>query len=155
ELAMNPTDNMDTAEFPILASHSDALSPWSASAAVQVDLAAESHQGKVRPNNEDHFLVIRYNRAFQTQLSNLPEGFIPLRAEEVGSGMVVAGGMGGSAAGEVASRLGIRTILNLALTTPDWIMMKGGPESVRVMQRMAERYRRVDAALREEAQADP
>jgi protein phosphatase len=152
---MNPTENLDTAEFPILASPSDALSSWSASAAVQVDLAAESHQGKVRPNNEDHFLVIRYNRAFQTRLSNLPEGFIPLQAEEVGYGMVVADGMGGSAAGEVASRLAIRTILNLALTTPDWIMMKGGPESVRVMQRMAERYRRVDAALREEAQADP
>jgi protein phosphatase len=34
-------------------------------------------------------------------------------------------------------------------------MMKAGPEIERVMQRMTERYRRVDAALREEARADP
>jgi protein phosphatase len=155
ELAMKPSDNRDTAELPIVATPSDALSPTSPSAAVQVDLAAESHPGKVLPKNEDHCLVIRFNRAFQTQLSNLPEGFIPLRAEEVGYAMVVADGMGGRAAGEVASRLAIRTLLNLSLTTPDWIMMKGEPESERVMQRMAERYRRVDAALREEAGADP
>jgi protein phosphatase len=69
--------------------------------------------------------------------------------------MVVADGMGGMAAGEVASRLAIRALINLALATPDWVMMRGGPEIERVMQRMAERYRRVDAALREEAQADP
>jgi len=152
---MKTNNDMDTDEYPILASPPDVLSPWVASAAVQVDLAAQSHQGKVRPNNEDHYLVLRFNRAFQTLLSNLPEGFIPFRAEEVGYGMAVADGMGGSAAGEVASRLAIRTMLNLALTTPDWVMLKGGPESERVMQRMAEHYRRVDAALREEALADP
>jgi protein phosphatase len=152
---MNASNNMDTDEYQVLASPTEVLSPQAASSAVQVDLAALSHPGKVRPNNEDHFLVVRFNRALQTLLTNLPEGLIPLRAEEVGYGMVVADGMGGMAAGEVASRSAIRTLINLALATPDWVMTSGGPEIERVMQRMAERYRRVDAALREEARADP
>jgi serine/threonine protein phosphatase PrpC len=66
----------------------------------------------------------------------------------------VADGMGGMAAGEVASQGAICTLINLALATPDWVLKKGKPEIDRVMQRMAERYRRVSEALREEARAD-
>lgn len=152
---MNARNNMDTDEYPVSTAAADVLSPRFASSAVQVDLAALSHQGKVRPNNEDHYLIVRFNRALQTLLTNLPEGLIPPRAEEVGYGMVVADGMGGMAAGEVASRMAIRTLINLALATPDWVMLGGTPEIELAMQRMAERYRQVDAALREEAQADP
>jgi protein phosphatase len=99
-------------------------------------------------------LVVRFHRALQTVLTNLPVGLIPVRAEEVGYGIVVADGMGGMAAGEVASQEAIRSLINLALATPDWVMKKGKPEIERVMQRMAERYRRVNEALREEARAD-
>jgi protein phosphatase len=152
---MNSGNNMDTDEYPISASRTDVLPPGVASSAVRVDLAARSHVGKVRPNNEDHFLVVRFHRALQTLLTNLPEGLLPERAEEGGYGMVVADGMGGMAAGEVASQLAIRTLIDLALATPDWVLKKGTPEIERVMQRMAERYRRVDEALSEEAQADP
>jgi protein phosphatase len=152
---MNAGHDLDTDEYRISTTPTDVRSPGVTSAAVQVDLAARSHAGLVRPNNEDHFLVVRLHRALQTLLTNLPEGLLPLREEEVGYVLVVADGMGGMAAGEVASRSAIRTLINLALATPDWVMMKEGPEIERVMQRMAERYRRVDAALREEARADP
>ena len=81
---MNPSPNMDTDEYPALASPTDMQSPQTTSAAIQVDLAALSHQGKVRPNNEDHFLVARFHRVQQTLLTNLPEGLLPLQAEEVG-----------------------------------------------------------------------
>jgi protein phosphatase len=147
--------NLDTGEYMAPASETDVLSKRGASPAAQVDLAALSHPGKVRPNNEDHFLVVRFHRALQTLLTNLPEGLVPLRAEEAGYGLVVADGLGAKAAGEVASRSAIGTLINLALATPDWVLTGGGPEIERVMQRMAERYRRVDAALREQAAADP
>ena len=146
--------NVDTEEYPAVASPIDVQSPPSNSAGVQIDLAALSDPGKVRPNNEDHFLVVCFHRALQTVLTNLPDGLIPVRAEEVGYGMVVADGMGGMAAGEVASQLAIRTLINLALATPDWVLRQGQPEIERVMQRMAERYQRVSEALREEARAD-
>jgi protein phosphatase len=152
---MNSSHNVDTDEYPVATAPTDGRSSRSASSAVLVDLAALSHPGKVRPNNEDHFLVVRLHRALQTLLTNLPEGLLPLRAEEVGYGMVVADGMGGMAAGEVASQLAIRSLINLVLATPDWVMTRGEPEAERVMQRMTERYRQVDATLREEARADP
>ena len=43
---------------------------------------------------------------------------------EDGHGLVVADGLGGAAAGEVASDLAIRTLLNLVFQTPDWIISR-------------------------------
>src|SRR5688572_2361146 len=92
----------DTAEFSLPPAPAAALPRRSASSRVQVDLGALSHPGHVRENNEDMYLVVRANRAWQTLLTNLPAGSIPERAEEVAYGMLVADGMGGMAAGEVA-----------------------------------------------------
>jgi protein phosphatase len=151
---MNASVNTDTDEYPIVPLPSDLLSPRSDSAAVQIDWAAVSHPGKVRTQNEDHFLVARFHRGMHTLRTNLPDGLLPVQAEEVAYGMVVADGLGGMPAGEVASRLAIRTLVELALATPDWVLKQGTPEIERVMERMAERYRRVDEALCDEAQAD-
>jgi protein phosphatase len=126
-----------------------------APAQARVDLGALSHPGKVRPNNEDCYLVARFERALQLLLTNLPEGHAPARLEDVAYGMLVADGIGGAAAGEVASRLAATTLMNLVANTPDWVMRPGRRESARLLERMAERYRAVDAALKKEAWADP
>src|SRR5204863_522762 len=83
------------------------------SSRVQVDLAGLSHQGLVRGNNEDHYLVVCFERALQPLLMNLPEGSIPNRCAEIGYGMVVADGVGGSAAGGIASQMAISALVNL------------------------------------------
>jgi protein phosphatase len=88
-------------------------------------------------------------------MTNLPEGQLPSRLEEVGYGLLVADGIGGAVAGEVASRMAVSTLVHLVVNTPDWIMRPGEHESARLMERMADRYRSVDAALKEEARADP
>jgi protein phosphatase len=131
------------------------LPPADISARIQVDLGALSHQGKVRENNEDHFLVSRAERSLETVMSNLPKGLFPPCFAEVGYGMLVADGMGGHQAGEIASRLAITTFVNLLLHTPEWFMRVGKPEAEQVMERIAERYRIVDAVVREKAQTDP
>jgi serine/threonine protein phosphatase PrpC len=151
---MNERHGVDTEDYKAPPSPLEIQPPENTSARVQVDLAALSHQGKVRDNNEDHFLVVRVERSLQTLMTNLPEGLLPERFEEVGYGMLVADGMGGHMAGEVASRLAITTLVNLVLHTPDWIFLRGEQEAEMVMERMAERYRVVDAAVREHAQTD-
>jgi protein phosphatase len=122
---------------------------------VQAELAALSHQGKIRTNNEDHFLVTRFQRVLETMMTNLPAGVIPTRFEEAGYGMLVADGMGGQAAGEVASQLAIQTLVNLFLQTPYWIMRPSEPDIEQILHRMEERFRIVDATVREQAQSDP
>jgi serine/threonine protein phosphatase PrpC len=64
---------------------------------ILVDVAGQSHQGLVRPKNEDHFLVVRFGRFMDRIDTNLPEGEVPARFEEVVYGMGVADGIGGSA----------------------------------------------------------
>lgn len=152
---MTHPSRADTAEYTPPPSASDILPPSDFSAKVQVDLAALSDKGNVRTNNEDHYLIVRVERSLETLMTNLTEGVIPNRFAEVGYGLLVADGMGGQAAGEVASRLAISTLVNLFLHTPDWIMREGEPEAEQMKQRMAERYKIVDAAVREHAESDP
>jgi protein phosphatase len=140
--------NAETGEYPLV---SEAPPP----APVRVDLGALSHQGLVRANNEDGYLVVRLNRALETLLTNLPDGSVPAHFHEVSYGMLVADGMGGMAAGEIASRKALSTLAHLVVNSPDWIMRVDESEAERLLQRLSERYRQVDAALKAEARADP
>src|SRR3954468_15873334 len=125
---MNSDELLDTGEYfpPSLGPATPARRP---SASVQADLAGQSHQGKVRPNNEDHFLIVRFGRFLQTLSSSLPDGLVPRDHTDAGYGMVGADGLGGMAAGEVASRMAITRLVELALETPDWIL---GPDQALV-----------------------
>ena len=131
----------------------DETPPPPFSSLVSVDLFAMSDKGHVRTQNEDHFLVLRAGRAVETVMSNLGESQPGDLFEEHAIGMVVADGVGGEAAGEVASRQAIYTLLSLALHTPDWSFRWGPKERNAVMWRMKDRFRRVNAALLREAAA--
>jgi serine/threonine protein phosphatase PrpC len=154
ETNMNPQNGV-TAEYNLPPPSARIFPPADISARVQVDLAALSHQGKVRENNEDHYLISRAERSLETVMTNLPQGLLPPRFAEVGYGMLVADGMGGHEAGEIASRLAITTFVNLILNSPEWYMRVGKAEAEKVMERISERYRIVDETVREKANSDP
>jgi protein phosphatase len=123
---------------------------------VQVDAFGLSHPGKVRPNNEDHFLVIRFGRFLERLHTNLPEGEIPSMAGEVGYGMAVADGIGGNAGGEVASKLAISALVQSVLDLPDWILrLKDDSYVQEAMRRARDRFAQVRAAMTEQARNDP
>ena len=127
--------------------------PQPFSSLVSVDMYALSHQGHVRSNNQDHYLVLRVGRSLETVLSNLSNSQPGDLFEETAYGMVVADGLGGPAGGEVASREAIYTLLSLVLRTPDWQFRWGAREENTVMWRMTDRFRRVNEALLQEAAA--
>ncbi|HLW67211.1 MAG TPA: protein phosphatase 2C domain-containing protein [Gemmataceae bacterium] len=149
EFPANPNDfTLPPSAIEILRRHAGASS-------VNVDLSARSHQGLIRDRNEDSYLVLRGFRGLEVLGSSMAESAMPPRFEFSSFGMLVADGMGGMPGGDVASRVAVQTLIALVLNTPDWIMLTGEAENEELLTRLAERYRKVDSALREEGMVDP
>ncbi len=123
--------------------HLDLDLPRALSSGVAIDVSALSHKGKVRDHNEDHYFVATRGRRATTLLTNVPPGEVPSEFGETGYLMIVADGMGGHAAGEVASRMAIATLMNIILHVPDWIMRLDDEHAQKVMERAVERCRQV------------
>lgn len=150
---MKPDELLDTADYIPTSPVATAVPRPSES--VRADLAGRSHPGKVRPNNEDHFLIVRFGRFLQTLATNLADGTVPRDHQDSGYGMIVADGMGGMAAGETASRMAITRFVRLALETPDWILSTDEPMVDEVVARAAGRFRDVNETIVDQAQQQP
>src|SRR5262245_52934856 len=77
---------------------------------LHIDISGLSHPGLVRPTNEDHFLTARYGRFLETLHSNIPISQRSSAHELTGYALLVADGMGGAAAGEMASKTAINLL---------------------------------------------
>jgi protein phosphatase len=141
-------------EFELPFAAVDQGRPRPLSSLVRVHFGARSEVGKVRPTNEDHYLVSCYARSMRTLTTNLPDGLVPLRFDENGYLMVVADGMGGMAAGELASSMAIAIGINLSLENPTWILKVTAPGAEELMERVRERFRTIDDMLTKRARAD-
>jgi PPM family protein phosphatase len=125
------------------------------SATITVDFGGASHCGYKRSNNEDHFLVARLDRTMHMLASNLSAHDVPASSTVSAYGLLVADGMGGHAAGEVASRTAIATFVDLVLRTPDLIMRLEGNLSEEVLRRLDARFQKIKVALHEKVRLDP
>ena len=151
---MADKNSADTVKQLLLVAPSTAEAPRAWSSLVGIDLGALTDPGKVRPNNEDHFLAARLGRSLLTLKTNLPAGAVPDQFDEVGYVLIVADGVGGSSAGEVASSLAIAAGINLTLRAPKWNMVMS-PEEVREhLDKMPYRFRQIDQILTERARTD-
>ncbi len=122
---------------------------------VQVEFGAVSHKGKVRTNNEDSYIALKLSRTLTPVFTNVPEKYLPLPFEESGYGMVVADGMGGQAAGEIASRSAIQILMNLTTRAPKWTLKLHENEARELMARAINYYRKIDSELSTRAKSDP
>lgn len=123
---------------------------------LEVELAAATHQGHVRENNEDSYLMMRFGRSLEKIATSLDEYLLDQNYSLTGYGLLVADGMGGMAAGEVASRLAICKLLELIIDTSDWTLaLKQNKDVKTIFQRMTQRFYEIDRTLRDEAKNDP
>jgi protein phosphatase len=150
ERAMNRTPPPSAASDPEIVSRP--FRPFTS--LVRLDVGAKSHPGNVRENNEDQFFVTKASRALETMLSSLPSGDVPERAEETNYVLVVADGMGGHAAGEVASRLAISSLVHLALEIGDWNFKLTGEATPEVERRTREVVQQVGTMLYQRGRED-
>lgn len=115
---------------------------------VKFKLAAGTNVGLIRTNNEDNFVVCP---DLSTSQWLIPQGgdYAPLG--ELGALLVVADGMGGANAGEVASEIAVHTIQSLF--TPSAVKpLVGDDKGIQTF--MADVVKRADLKILERSKAD-
>lgn len=130
------------------------------SSLIQIDFGAKTHPGNIRSNNEDSYIIYRAGRYWEKLETSLQAGDLPDRSDEIGYGMAVADGVGGAAAGEVASAMAIRVLMSLILNAARWALKLDNPETrdaeVQKVKQSSEVYfQKVDQALMEHSEAYP
>jgi protein phosphatase len=119
-----------------------------------VTFGAQSHPGLVRPNNEDHYLVVERRRARTVLLTNLPEQVLR-PADDTAYVLAVADGMGGAAFGEIASMLALRSGWEQSPRTIKWTWIINDREVEELKERVELIFRRMNQDLLEHGEADP
>lgn len=84
----------------------------------ELDLFGITHQGKVRTENQDHFLVSTVHPQLVVHNTSLPEpDKLPLRGTRFATVLVLADGVGGAAAGSAAARLATEAVMRYLTST--------------------------------------
>jgi protein phosphatase len=123
-------------------------------AALQVRTYGLSHPGRVRPSNEDQFVIATLTKALQVQYTSLPQSRVRYGSER-GYLFVVADGMGGHKAGEQASALAVDLIERFVLNTFKWFFQLKGPEGQNVLTEFHAALRQTDAHIYQQASEHP
>jgi serine/threonine protein phosphatase PrpC len=110
--------------------------------------------GRVRPSNEDQFLVAELTKAMRVQYASLPQPKTQY-ADERGYLFIVADGMGGHQAGEQASALAVQTIEAFVLNTLKWFFRLKGAEEQGILKEFQTALQQADARVCREAAQHP
>jgi protein phosphatase len=122
---------------------------------VRIDVGAETHPGKTRPNNEDHYLVARLAKSMKICKTSLPDDGRTQSSEEEGYLLIVADGMGGAAAGERASAAAVVSVEQFVLNTFKWFLHLGQKEENTLYGELREGLERADRAVFDLIRDDP
>jgi serine/threonine protein phosphatase PrpC len=157
---MDDDDELDTGEFDIPVDAIWLGLPESQSSKVRMDFGATTHPGKQRDKNEDAYIITRTGRYWERIQTSIKPDQFPELVEEIGYAMAVADGIGGSAAGDVASSLALQCLTNLVLQSARWGKKLDNPatrdfEIEEAIKRVEKYFRKTDEALIQYAEVFP
>jgi serine/threonine protein phosphatase PrpC len=118
---------------------------------VAMKFGALTDPGKVRGNNEDHFLVARLSKSMHVCKTSLPGESKTQFSEEEGYLIVVADGIVGAAAGERASALAVGSVEAFVLNTLKWFLHLSGHDEVALLAELRQSLERADRTVIERA----
>ena len=113
-----------------------------------------SDRGQLRSTNEDCFLIAELARTLQVHHSNLPQDKSVFSCHR-GHVFMVADGMGGHRAGEVASDLSIRSIEEFLLNTLKRFANLRASDEQRALRDLQHALHQADARIFEETEKHP
>jgi protein phosphatase len=132
-----------------------APSPWQGGPAaghVALDVAGATRPGHERRSNQDHFCIAELRKELVLQATSASLVISPLpAATTVGHLLIVADGVGGGAAGEVASELAVGTALTAMHEATPWFLSGDDGLEESMYDRLSRVIEAAHAAVTDEA----
>lgn len=122
---------------------------------VKLDCFGMTDIGKVRATNQDHFLIADLQKHMRIQASSVPINPDQIFGQTMGKLMLVADGMGGANAGEVASELAVESMAKFLLTSMHWLIQPAQPEVEQFVEDLKAAARFSHEVVRDDAGRDP
>ena len=120
----------------------------------ELDLYGLTHPGKVRQENQDHFLLCTVHPQAVIHATSLPDPEkLSARGQRLATVMLVADGVGGSAAGREASQLAVETIMGYVTSTLRSYPAPGSASDESFLAALRAAALEADAKVRAEAAA--
>ena len=122
----------------------------------EVDVFGLTHQGLVRTQNQDHFLICSVRKHIQVHNTSLPSAErLPLDGERLAFLAVVADGVGGGPAGETASRVALERVTEYVALTMRAYHAQDGADDQHFLEALQDAAWKCHASVVAEAATDP
>jgi serine/threonine protein phosphatase PrpC len=119
----------------------------------EIDAYGVTHRGKVRVENQDHFLIGSLRKRITIRQASLSLEHLPLAEERVASFVMVADGVGGGLKGEEASRMALE-VTTKYLAESARCYYRFDEEGVDLVKALEEGAKRCHDAIQERAASD-
>ena len=121
----------------------------------ELDFFGITHPGKVRKENQDHFLLATIHPEVVIRNTSLSADTLPLRGSRFGTFALVADGVGGAAAGSEAARVAAETVARYVSESVRALHMFARKEPENLEDALKEAALQAHDAVRAEAASRP
>lgn len=121
----------------------------------EIDVYGLTHNGKVRSNNEDHFLLCQLSRKIEVLYTSLPDATNLYPSQRLAFMALVADGVGGARAGEEASRIALEHVTRYVTESLDCYYTSDAEDDSNFVRELEEAALKVHSQLAIESATNP